>query len=374
MLKRLGLIVNPIAGMGGKVGLKGTDGEEVITRSRELGAVPEAPNHATAALRGLAELKEDVQIVTYPFEMGEYEARECGFEPIVLGHVQQGQTGSEDTRRAAKDLCDYGIDLLMFAGGDGTARDVYQAVRDTCVVLGIPAGVKIHSAVYAINPARAGELARMYLEGTVTGVKEAEVMDLDEEAFRAGRVSAELFGYMKIPYEPSMVQGMKAGGSESESGVIESIAYYVLDMMDELDDHFFILGPGTTVRAIKERLDGGHTLLGVDIAYGKKIVARDVSEAQILDVIKGRKAKIVVTVIGGQGYIFGRGNQQLSARVIEQVGPDNILVVATNDKLMKLKDRTLLVDTGDEKVNRLLGRYMKVITGYFEQVLCRVRF
>lgn len=371
-MRKMGLIVNPIAGMGGRVGLKGSDGKETLKRAIELGAVPEAPHRATEALRQVQPIKEDLEIYAYSGEMGAEEALGCGFVPVVVGSAQRGATTPRDTQEAARLMYEKGVDLLLFAGGDGTARDIFLAVGDRLVTLGIPAGVKIHSAVYAVNPRKAGLLARDFLEGKITQVREAEVMDIDEEAFRRGRVSAELYGYLKIPFEATMVQGIKAGGKESERVGLENAVFHVLDLMAKQKDTQFLIGPGTTTREIKARLGSGGTLLGVDVAQDGRLIAEDVNEAQILEMIQGKKAKIVVTIIGGQGYIFGRGNQQLSPRVIKEVGKENIVVVASKNKLAALQARPLLVDTGDDQTNQTLTGYVKVVTGYNQHVMCRV--
>ena len=179
-MKKLGLIVNPIAGMGGRCGLKGTDGVEILERARSLGGVPEAPDRAVTALRQMAHLKDLIEVVTVSGDMGETEARTAGFEPVVLLSTAGDATSSVDTRRAAEEMAAAGVDLLLFAGGDGTARDVYASVGDQQTCLGIPAGCKIHSGVYGVNPRNAGELAALFLSGTVSKTKTAEVMDIDE--------------------------------------------------------------------------------------------------------------------------------------------------------------------------------------------------
>jgi len=370
LAKKIGLIVNPVAGMGGRVGLKGSDGQEIIRKAKELGAVATSPGRAVEALRELAPLKDGVEIVAYPHEMGEDEAREAGFEPTVIGSVETGKTTSEDTRRAAREMLGLGVDLILFAGGDGTARDICEAVDGKVPALGIPAGVKIHSAVYAINPSSAGRLAVKFLAGEAEA-RESEVMDIDEEAFRENRLSARLYGYLMVPYEKTLVQGSKESSSAPEEFFLESIAADVVEGMEE--GVLYIIGPGSTTKAITDKLGLEKTLLGVDVVQDKALMARDVNEAKLLDLVRGRRAKIVVTVIGGQGFVFGRGNQQISPGVIRAVGRENIVVVATPGKLSALGGRPLLVDTGDAELDAQLSGYVRVINGYGRRVVYRVR-
>jgi len=371
MKKKVGLIVNPIAGMGGRVGLKGTDGIETVKKALELGAVPLAPRRAKEALEKLVDLKETIELITYPYDMGKEEARECGFDPTVMGNIQRGQTTPEDTKRAARDMWKEGVDLLIFVGGDGTARDICDAIDARLPVVGIPAGVKIHSAVYATNPAIGGELARSFLLGEITELREAEVMDIDEEAFRQGRLSAKLYGYLLVPYREEFLQNLKVA-QESEAGALDGIAERIIEIMEDEPDYIYLIGPGTTTRPIMEKLGLPYTLLGVDAVYQGKLVGKDLNEAQILELIEGKKARIVVTVIGGQGYIFGRGNQQLSPEVIKRVGRENIFVVAPKSKILALEKKPLLVDTGDREVDEMLSGYMKIINGYREEMYYKV--
>jgi predicted polyphosphate/ATP-dependent NAD kinase len=366
--KKLGLIVNPLAGLGGRVGLKGSDGAEIQKKALELGAAPESQDRAIQALERIKGV-DGLEIVTYPGEMGEDAAKACGFEPQVIGAINPGETTAEDTRNAARDMLRLSVDLVIFAGGDGTARDMYQAVGLDLPVLGIPAGVKIHSAVYATSPGNAGELAALYLKGGLASLREAEVMDIDEEAVRQGVVSAKLYGYLKIPFRTSLVQSLKTP-SAGEATSLASIAYDVVENME--DDWLYIIGPGTTTQAITDELGLQKTLIGVDVVLDQKLLAADVNEAQLLDLLKGRQAKIIVTLIGGQGYIFGRGNQQISPRVIEKVGRENILVVSTKEKLYALGQRPLWVDTGDQTVDRMLTGYIRVVTGYNERAVRKV--
>jgi predicted polyphosphate/ATP-dependent NAD kinase len=368
--RRLGLIVNPVAGIGGRVGLKGSDGAEIQKKALELGAVPEALQRAAQALERLEPVKGELEVVSYPGEMGEDAARACGFEPTVIGSIEPGETTSEDTVHAAQEMLRLKVNLLLFAGGDGTARDIYNAVGEGMPMLGIPAGVKIHSAAFATSPRSAGDLAALYLQGRVASLREAEVMDIDEEAFRQGVVSARLYGYLKIPFERRLVQSAKMPSSPGEQAAQQAIACDVVRKMEE--SWLYIVGPGTTTRAIASRLGLSKTLIGVDVVAGGELVATDVNESRLLALLEGRKAKIIVTPIGGQGYILGRGNQQISPQVIRYVGKDNVIVVSTPGKIHSLRGRPLRVDTGDRDVDEMLSGYIKVLTGYNERIVYKV--
>ncbi|MDP6048288.1 MAG: ATP-NAD kinase family protein [Candidatus Bathyarchaeota archaeon] len=370
-MKKLGLIVNPVAGMGGRVGLKGTDGQETLDKARELGAVSIAPSRAVEALMRLVSLKDSIEIITYPHEMGEEEARGAGFDPTVIGEITKGNTTSNDTRAAAKEIMMLGVDLILFAGGDGTARDIHAAVNGKVPVLGIPAGVKIQSGVFAINPTRAGDIAVKYMKGDLTTVQELEVMDIDEEAYRNNRLSARLYGYLRVVYEEALVQGSKEATRGSEEIRLEAIASEVVEGMEV--DTLYIIGPGTTTRPIAKELGLEKTLLGVDVIENGSLVASDVNEKMLLTLIEGKRAKIIVTIIGGQGFILGRGNQQISPEVIRSVGEKNLIIVASPGKLANLKGRTLLVDTGDPEVDKMLTGYRKVIIGYARRSVYKVR-
>jgi predicted polyphosphate/ATP-dependent NAD kinase len=368
---RMGLIINPVAGLGGRVGLKGSDGAEIQRKALALGAVPQAQTRAAEALERLKAV-DGLEILAYPGEMGEDAARACAFEPEVIGSITPGQTTAQDTRDAASEMHRRAVDLLLFAGGDGTARDIYTAVGADLPVLGIPAGVKIHSAVYAIHPRSAGQLAALYLQGKVSGLREAEVMDIDEEAFRENVLSVRLYGYLKIPFRSNLVQSQKMP-STGEASALAAIAEDIVTKME--DDVLYIIGPGTTTRAITDELGLDKTLLGVDVVRNGELIARDASEAQLmalLDQHGADRARIVVTPIGGQGYLFGRGNQQISPQVIERVGRDKIVAVSTPDKLYALGSQPLLVDTGSRAVDEMLSGYLTLVTGYNERAVRKV--
>jgi len=359
--KTIGFIVNPVAGMGGAVGLKGTDGKSILDKAISLGAKPIASQRAETFLDGMVPAKENLKLLVGAGSMGEAEAGNCGLAFEVEGE-SKSETTSEDTQLIARKMVLAPVDLLVFCGGDGTARDVLNAVGMKVPVLGVPTGVKMHSALFAVTPQAAAGVAVRYLWGRLP-LREAEVMDIDEEAFREGRLSAELYGYLLSPFEPHLIQGNKLESPITEDEVRNQAAIAIGIIEEMKPDIIYIVGPGTTTRTIGDLLDQKKTLLGVDVFQDKKIIASDANEKQVLKAIKGRASKIIVTPIGGQGFIFGRGNQQISSKVICQVGLDNVVVVATKSKLDRLK--SLKVDTGDPELdNALRADEINVVIDY----------
>ena len=366
----LGLIVNPIAGMGGSVGLKGTDTAAILSEARARGAVPQAARRAQVVLDTLARARPGLALLAAPAAMGERIALEAGLGPTVVGAPTGEETSAADTRAAAEAMSNAGARLILFAGGDGTARDMAAALDDRVPVIGVPAGVKMHSAVYATSPRAAADLALRALTQEIEA-RPREVMDIDEEAFRAGAVSARLYGYLSVPYAPDLTQGVKTGGVSGDREALAGIAAEIAGRMEP--GRLYILGPGTTTRAIAEALGLPKTLLGVDLVLDSALVAADATEDGILRALaNSRPGAIVVTPIGGQGHFLGRGNQQIGARVVKAVGLDRLLVAATPEKLASLGDGTLHVDTGDPDLDRALTGWRRVITGYGAEAVCRV--
>ena len=273
--KKLGFLVNPIAGMGGRVGLKGTDGSEILKKAIALGAQPWAKERAREALKPILGLKDNIELITSPSSMGEDVAVECGFLPKVIKTDLGDVTTEKDTKRAAKAMLEKKVDLLLFAGGDGTARDICSAVGTSLVCLGIPAGVKIHSGVFASHPVRAGELASLFLQKSVQRTLEAEVMDVDEEELRREIVSARLYGYLRIPHVERFLQRTKAGSSGNEKYSQEAIAAEVVEGMS--NEFYYLVGPGTTTSAIMQRLGLDHSLLGVDLVWKRELLEKDLN-------------------------------------------------------------------------------------------------
>lgn len=369
---KIGLIVNPIAGMGGKVGLKGTDGAEILARARALGAEAVSPDRARRALAPLRDLADRLTILTCPGEMGEDVARSVGLEPVIVSRPGEGETTARDTRRAASEIVELGADMILFAGGDGTARDIHAAIDQRIPMLGIPTGVKMHSAVFATGPAGAGRLAARFVSGNAMDARvgRAEIMDIDEAAQRLNHLSARLYGYANVPVERTIMQNAKAAFRLSGDEAMHALAAGIAAEMEPGVTH--IVGPGATTQLILDRLGLEGTLLGVDVVRDGGLVARDANESDLLSILNDGPARIIVGVIGGQGFIFGRGNQQISAPVISRAGLDNITVVASADKLVSLDGRALLVDTGDGEVDGGISGYMRVRTAPGRSMMMKV--
>lgn len=367
---RLGLIINPLAGLGGSVGLKGSDGQ--AQQALALGAVPQALNRARTALQELLPYQDKLEIYTVAGEMGQTVAAELGFTTTLVYQCVGTETTAADTEAAARLMADLGVDLLLFAGGDGTARNICAAIAERTTVLGIPAGVKIHSGVYAISPLAAGKLVAKLVCGELVSLLEAAVMDIDEQAFRQGVVKARRFGEMRIPAQLRYVQSVKSGGRESEELVLADLAAYIVAQMD--DNVRYVMGSGSTVAAVMQELGLDNTLLGVDVVENGQLIAKDVTAAQLLELVQDYPSKLVITLIGGQGHVFGRGNQQLSPAVIRAVGRDNILLIASKAKLQQLEGRPLLADTGDAALDKALTGLINVLTGYNDYVMYRLGY
>jgi predicted polyphosphate/ATP-dependent NAD kinase len=369
---RLGFIVNPIAGIGGSVALKGSDGEGIAAQALLLGAVAKANYRAKLALEILQPYQQQLTVVTVNGAMGEDTAKALGFSVELAYQTKQQVTTATDTENAVKALSTQRIDLLLFAGGDGTARNICRMVGDSMPVLGIPAGCKIHSGVYAITPKSAGRVVELMITNQLVSLTEADVMDIDESLFRQGVVKAKRYGEMQIPSELRYVQAVKSGGKESDELVLQDIAAHVINQME---DQLFIIGSGSTTAFLMEELALNGTLLGVDVVSQQQVIQNDITEPELWALLnshpqqKHQQPKLVITLIGGQGHIFGRGNQQLSPRIIEFIGKDNIIIIATKSKLTALAARPLIADTGDSKLDRHLTGFMPVITGYNDQVL-----
>lgn len=354
-MRRIGFLINPVAGLGGSVGLKGTDGyiQEAVRR----GAVPHAGDRAGAALDHLQ--ADDIEFLTCSGKMGEETLRAAGVVSYSVVCHPPIDTTARDTKDACRAFLERKVDLILFSGGDGTARDVYDVVGSQVPILGIPAGVKMYSAVFAVDPASAGAVAE---RAGMLPLRDAEILDVDESAYRAGILATRLHGIAKVPVLGGQVQAAKHVIEEQdEERAKREIARFIAEVL--LPDTLYIIGAGTTTASIARQIGLAKTLLGVDVVQGGKVLAMDADEETLLSYLgRGEPAGIIVSPIGAQGFIFGRGNQQISAEVIRRTGIKNVIVVATPAKCAETP--LLHVDTGDPVLDRQFGDTIQVITGY----------
>jgi predicted polyphosphate/ATP-dependent NAD kinase len=350
----IGFLVNPIAGLGGSVGLKGTDGK--VDEARHRGAVPHARDRAAITLAPLKGIP-DLSFLSCGGGMGETVLRHCGISRYRVVYTARGESTAEDTQGAVSSFVAQGVDLILFCGGDGTARDVFASAGRDVPILGIPAGVKMYSAVFAVDPAAAAAL----LSGPY-GIADGDVVDVDEAAYRAGTLAIRLYGVARVPARASLTQPAKQVFEESdEERAKEEIARFMAEVM--LPDTLYILGAGTTIEAIARRLGIEKTLLGVDAVFNSRVIAADADEKVLLSLTeKYPGARIVVSPIGAQGFILGRGSQQISPAVVRRVGVSRVIVVATPHKLQETP--VLYVDSGDSSIDTGFGQSVRVISGY----------
>ncbi|WP_299940601.1 ATP-NAD kinase family protein [uncultured Microbulbifer sp.] len=368
-VNKLGLIINPWAGIGGPAGLKGSDGAETVARALALGIKPQTYKRAAIALEALRLHRGQLELLCFAGEMGEETARTLGFSVRTLGAAKSSPSTSADTEQAAVAIRDAGADLIVFIGGDGTARNIVNALGEHFPVLGIPAGVKMHSACFAISPKAGGEVLRRLMAGQLVDLCACEVRDIDEQSFRQGRVRTRYYGELLVPREGHFLQAVKNAGREVEALAVEDIAADILEALDP--QTLYIVGPGSTTLAILNALGCQGTLLGVDLLQRGTLKQIDVSTPQIEAAIAQHQGpvNIILTAIGGQGHLLGRGNQQFSPSVLRAVGRDHLMVVATKTKITELGGRPLLVDSGDPELDRQWSGFIRVVTGYRDAIL-----
>ena len=380
----IGLVVNPIAGSGGPAALKGSDLDTIKNRLHEGEITERAPERVIRFLHGLIGVQNKIRFITARGNMGETYFSELPFEYAVIDTVIPKDTRACHTQDAVKIFLNTPVDLILFVGGDGTARDVYDVVGVSCPVLGIPSGVKMHSSVFALNPEAAAELLIKIVgsgqgahnqDSEMVNIREQEVRDIDEALLQKGVVKSRYYGDMLVPFDDQFVQAVKQGGGESDELSLIDIGADIRLRVDDIDNLLLIFSPGTTNQFIQDELGFQSTLLGVDVVKNGAVIYADANANQLEEVVFEHDGpiKLVVTPIGGQGYLFGRGNQQLTPGVLRRIKRENVWVVATPRKLQALDNRALLLDTDDFELDKSWSGMIPVITGYQQQVFYRVR-
>jgi predicted polyphosphate/ATP-dependent NAD kinase len=372
----LGLIINPISGMGGSVGLKGTDGKYILMKAIELGAKPNAQNRTKELLKELTPVKSKLKFITCPADMGAKILKEMEFEfETIHSSIFENintiyDTTVDHTKTAARIMKDIeDLQLLLFVGGDGTARDIASIIDNNKPCLGIPAGVKIYSSVFSINPKSASSLIMQFL-WEETALRESEVLDIDEDQYRKGNLVSKPYGYLLTPYNPDYSQLSKEGTPDSDLNNQERIAKRIIEEMEE--GVLYLIGPGTTTKAITNALKQEKTVLGIDLLLNKQIIATDLNEQQILAHIEGKTAKIIVSLIGKQGFLFGRGNLQFTPHILKKIGSKNILIISTRFKLQNIPNQILRIDTRDPGLDEEMKGLYKIFVDYDDIKICMV--
>ena len=372
---RLGLIINPFAGLGGPAGLKGSDHPDTASLAAALGVKSKVHDRVIEVLEGLRQRLGTLHIVTASGLMGEAACHDfSSVFTIETVYTSPLPSTAQDTIEAAKRIVAQSIDLLLFAGGDGTARDICTAIGQNQPVLGLPSGVKMHSGVFAVTPRAVVSVVESLVQRRLVAARLAEVRDIDEQAFGQGRVCTQHFGELLIPDDQLLVQSVKCSGLLDDEIMLNDLCAFMVEEL--VDNTLYVLGSGGTLKVLKSAMGIAQpTLLGVDVWYQGQVVALDVHERQLFELVQQYPQSILVlSIIGGQGVILGRGNQQLSPRIIEYIGLDRIKLIATQQKILALGGKPLCVDSGADQLDRRLSGYHKIICGYDDALLYEVRY
>lgn len=370
----LGLVINPYAGVGGPSAQKGSDHSSSLQLALERGVIPKALDRVKEMFACLEQDLSRIRVITASGMMGEDACTLLSADQINIVYQTPELSRASDTREAVKKILLDSIDLLIFVGGDGTARDVLTALTREQTVIGLPAGVKMHSAVFAVTPKAVASIIQSMLAHKLVAARLAEVRDIDEVAFAQGKVKTRHFGEMLIPDDQLLIQSVKCSGLLDDEIMLEELCAFLVETIEE--DTLYVLGSGGTLKHLKSMLSIEEpTLLGVDLWCNGKLVAKDIHEQQLFQLLPSYKqVKIVLSVIGGQGVVLGRGNQQISSRIIESVGIENLQFISTQAKLLALEGRALTVDSGSDELNKRLAGYHKIICGYEDFILYEIAY
>lgn len=364
---RIALIVNPYAGIGGEAALKGSDQarEAALAYSSQL----RTPDRTHRFLQALADDAKKIEWLTGSNLMGAQYLAACGITPAHIEPVLSNPTSADDTKQLAQSLLKLMPDVLVFVGGDGTARDMVDSVGLKVPVLGVPGGVKMQSGVFAISPEAAANIVKQMFEGLLVGVAEQDVRDIDEIALREGKVRSRFYGSLQVPAEAQWLQRLKEGAKEDESLVQDEIAEHLTEIMHD-SGRLMLAGPGSGIARWMASLNLPNTLIGFDAILNGELIQSDLTANDIRALIKQYPdLYVVITPTGHQGFLLGRGNQQLAADIIKQLDKSQWLIVASQSKLQSLQQQPLLVDTNDAELDRQLAGFYPVITAWHHQVL-----
>ena len=392
---RVGIIVNPDAGLGGRLGFKGSDGR--AEEARAAGAQDRAGPRMQQCIEKLSQLLgsslnrqgKAMEFICWSGRMG---SSWIGQIPaIIIGESPQS-TSAQDTALLVKQLIDSEVDLILYAGGDGTTRDIVKALENIgkgaskTAIVGVPGGVKMHSGCFATTPKAAAEVVLAYHLGDLrTGI--TEVMDLDEEVYQTGVWKVRMYGEAWTPSSPRFMQGAKEQVERaSEEDTIEALAEHIKTLVADSNDLMIVWGSGGTLNRMGKHCGHELTLLGIDIesptinGETDRTIHLDLNEQRLLEIIhqhvdddgEAKPILLLLSPMGGQGFLIGRGNLQLSPDVLREIGIDNILGVATPSKLIGLSN--VRIDTGDTTLDEIFHekRFIKILQGFRTTRLIRI--
>ena len=391
MERRIGIIVNPDAGLGGRLALKGSDGMAEIARAK--GAEDRAGPRMYEAFEHLFSIIElslvpwdNVHWLLPKGRMGDSwipEKMKINGKWTNISDTPNATT-AEDTINVVNSMIEQNVEIILYAGGDGTTRDIIGALENidsaSTPILGIPAGVKMHSGSFAASPRAAAEAFAAWFSGDLL-IAQTEVMDLDETLYREGEWVVKMYAEAMSPGSPRWMQGSKQRIERvSEVEILESLGDHLRETIEDDPELLVIWGSGGTLRTLGESIGFTITVLGIDVTLGNENIGTDLDENQLINTINEHKDRFkdnartltLLSPMGGQGFLIGRGNLQLSPTVIRSIGIENILAIVTPAKLATLN--TLRIDTGDINLDQQFQekKYMKALQGYRTTRLIRI--
>jgi predicted polyphosphate/ATP-dependent NAD kinase len=363
----VGLLINPFAGIGGESALKGSDGDEIRSQALAYSKELRAPQRAMRFLQALNTYAQMIDWYVAKGVMGEVVCESIGVTPKTIVGKHGADTSASDTKAVAQELLKH-VDILLFIGGDGTARDVLYAVNSTIPCLGIPSGVKMQSGVFALSPEAAADIVIGIIDSQLLTVSEQDVRDIDEEALRQGRVRSHYFGSMRVPSAPAYLQHLKQSGVEDETMALEDIAAHLTDEMQE--GRLMLVGPGRTLAYWMESIGLSNTLVGFDAVLNGKLIQADLNGRDVIELQKNYPdLLLILSPTGQQGMLIGRGNQQLTPDFLRHLNKEQWRIVASKNKLATFNGKPLIVDSNDYELDKKLCGLYNVISAYRYQVL-----
>ncbi len=375
---KVGLVINPFAGIGGEAGLKGSDGADIREKALLFNEKRRVDQRISYFLKALEGYHQHIDWIVADALMGHQHLQQLDIHAKKVIGDYAYQTEAEDTINAVQLLLAEGIDLLIFVGGDGTARNIVDAMSTHVALpcLGLPSGVKMQSAVFALSPHAAAEVVKSLISRELTAVDWQDVRDIDEQALREGRLSSAYYGQLLVPSEPRYMQNLKQGGMEVEEWVLDDIADYLTHIMEE-ESPLLLVGPGSTTAHWMASLGLENTLVGFDAVQAGELLHSDLTSHDILRLLSdeafSHPVRVILSPTGQQGFLLGRGNQQLSGDVLQQLDKDNLLVISSKEKLKMLQQRPLLMDCNDAKLGQKFCGLIPIITAFNDQVLYPVQ-